>query len=340
MERRDYSIDLIKTLAIFSVILIHIGSAAMAQAVGSFGWIAGLLWTSPARAAVPLFLMCSGALLLDPGRELTLKKLFSRNLLHILVAMLFWAMAYQVYHLAAARSLTAGSLWQACKETLLFRQEFHLYYLHITLLLYLFLPVLRVLTAHATRRQLEYALVLWFLFGILYPTVRDLWPFRLLGGIPVQWRVNMTYAALGYALLGHYLRRYPLALRWSRLAFWAGLAVVLGGTWALSVRDGALNTRMQEGMTIGPALMAAGVFAWAQGRRMPEGIIGRDVAFVGRASFCVYLVHVFCYYLLQPLCARMPALLGIPVCAALNLALSLAAYGMLSRFRWAKRWLI
>ncbi len=96
------------------------------------------------------------------------------------------------YHLVSAGSLTAAALYRACKELLLFRHESHLYYLHIAILIYLCVPLLRILTAHADRRQLTYALALWFALGIVYPTVRPLWPFRLLSGIPQQYALNMT----------------------------------------------------------------------------------------------------------------------------------------------------
>lgn len=53
-------------------------------------WLAGLLWSALSHAAVPLFLMASGALLLDPTRELSLKKLYTKNFPRLLAAMLVW----------------------------------------------------------------------------------------------------------------------------------------------------------------------------------------------------------------------------------------------------------
>ena len=80
---------------------------------------------------MPVFFLCSGALLLDPDRDLSLRKLWGRNILHILLAMWVWAFAYKVYGLLPGGISLAG-LWQGAKEVLLFHHEFHLYYLHIS----------------------------------------------------------------------------------------------------------------------------------------------------------------------------------------------------------------
>lgn len=67
--QRDVSVDLVKTLAIVSVLLIHVSAPGLSGAeVGSPRWLTCLFWDSISRMAVPLFLMASGALLLDPER--------------------------------------------------------------------------------------------------------------------------------------------------------------------------------------------------------------------------------------------------------------------------------
>ncbi|MGI6197065.1 MAG: hypothetical protein ACOYIO_08330 [Eubacteriales bacterium] len=49
-------------------------------------------------------------------------------------------------------------------------------------------------------------------------------PFTLLSGMTPQYLINMTYASVGYGLLGWYLRAYPLPLTVAVLAA-GGLAV-------------------------------------------------------------------------------------------------------------------
>ncbi len=90
---RDVGIDLLKTIAILGVIMIHMCSGGYSNTIPSFDWLSSVFWGSITRASVPIFFMCSGALLLTPYKEVSLKKLYTRNLLHIVVAMFVWALA-------------------------------------------------------------------------------------------------------------------------------------------------------------------------------------------------------------------------------------------------------
>ena len=71
-EQRNLPVDCAKSLAISFVLLIHAPADVLrGGAVGSGYWLEGLFWNSLSRGAVPLFLLCSGALFLDPDRPVT-----------------------------------------------------------------------------------------------------------------------------------------------------------------------------------------------------------------------------------------------------------------------------
>ena len=72
---RNRTVDLVKTLAIGGVVLIHVAAPPLSVALtGSGDWLAALFWGTVSRASVPLFLMASGTLLLSPEKPLSLKK--------------------------------------------------------------------------------------------------------------------------------------------------------------------------------------------------------------------------------------------------------------------------
>lgn len=338
-KARDRGVDLIKAVAIFAVLVIH--SCAYTDPVGSARWTGAVLLGSLARPAVPLFLMCSGALMLPPERDLTAKRLWLHHFPRLLAAMLFWAMGYKAFALLRAGALTLPALWQAAKEVLCFNQEFHFYYIHMMLLVYAALPVTRVFVRAATRRQTEYALLFWFVTGILIPTLRSYWPFTLLGATS-RYYMNMTYASVGYGLLGWYLTVYPPKkwLAWTAAA--AGFAMALGGTLLRSLRTGELDTLWWEGMTVGVMLFAAGAFCLL--RRAALRMRRTDtVRFVSEGSFCVYLVHVFFLYIFRALgftgVSFFP-LAAVPALAAALLACSLALYAVLRKIPVVNRWLL
>lgn len=340
---RSRAMDLLKTLAIFFVIIIHAAYDGYAHPVGSFPWLSTVFWGSLARPAVPLFLMVSGALMLDPGRELPLKKLWGKNILRIVVAMLVWAVVYKIWVLYQAHSLTAAALWHGIKEVLLLKHHFHLYYLQILLLVYALLPLTRFFAAHAGRRELEYALILWAVLGILYPFARSFWPVSLLTGIPVHWALTMPWAAAGYGLAGYRLRQKPLPRKWAILLLLVGFAGVFSGTVAMSAAQGSLSEAFYGGMSPCVMFMAFGLFSLALSADRQPARPSRVLTAVSNSTLCVYLVHVIFLNLFEQhglTVNVLPCLVSIPLISLLCFGVSWVVYWILSRIPVVRRWLI
>lgn len=350
VKGRALAPDVIKLAACAGVIVIHTSGYGLSLfETGSFEWLSCTFWDCLARFAVPVFFMCTGALMLAPERRLTGRDIFRRYFLRVLVILLVWAWLYYVYNVAGTYLFTGrlepGWLWNSVRETLRFNHHLHLYYLQILLLLYAALPVLRALVRGATERELDWAVFLWAVLGICWPLFR-LWPpLAWLGGITAQYPLNMCWSAMGYALLGYVMSSRPA--RRERLgryiaALALGFAVTFGGTVFMSIRNGAVFEAFMEGMSPGPALMAYGLFGAARcvfdGRESTPRL-----ARLVKASFCVYLAHhafVMAFRQLGFDLTVMPPLLAVPVQGAAVFALSLAAWWVLSKIPFVNRHLI
>ena len=92
--------DFLRALAITGVILIHVSTGGFSRPPGSFDWLSALFWASVSRASVPIFLMLTGALMLDPRRELTIRQLWLRKIPRLLAALLAWALIYRLWRMA------------------------------------------------------------------------------------------------------------------------------------------------------------------------------------------------------------------------------------------------
>lgn len=351
-NRRQAVPDILKCLGCISVIVIHTASQSMSSLpIPSFNWVCAVLWGCLCRPAVPVFLMVTGALLLDPAKEMSLWRIYEHYFLRILLCLLIWAFAYQLYFIAGYwilyRQFDPAWFVDAVKSVLTFDHHMHLYYLQLLLVLYIFLPLLRTFTAHAGRETQRYILVVWFVLGIIFPFLYKFPPFSGITGIPGQYPISMTYASFGYALMGRYLRNTEIKRRdlgrWLAL-FIAGFALVFGVTVAVSMAQGRLYQDFLDGFTPGVALMAIGAYGSASAL-----FSGRDsasmpkVRALSRASFCVYLSHHFFVMLLRTYLYRAYTwfcLLVIPAQAAVVLAASLLVYVILSKIPWVKNHLI
>ena len=149
---RIAAVDYAKTLAIVCVVMIHVSSEVLlGRQIGSAAWLEGLFWSSLARGAVPLFLMCSGVLFLDRSGGLSVRRIWKRNIPHILLALLVWAAVYKLVPRFLHEKLTAEALRTILLELLCGQHEGHLYFLHIMLLVYAALPVTYTFAANADR---------------------------------------------------------------------------------------------------------------------------------------------------------------------------------------------
>ncbi|MDA3767000.1 acyltransferase family protein [Lactobacillus delbrueckii] len=115
---------------------------------------------------MPVFIMISGAIFLNPDFDLSWEKLFKKYLRRIIVSYLIWQLIYCGWYYFAK----GGDLVTVAK--FLIGSYDHLWYLPMIAGLYLVTPLLRPL---ARRRQLlEYYLLLSQLFAWLLPTGLDL----------------------------------------------------------------------------------------------------------------------------------------------------------------------
>lgn len=348
--RRELAPDILKLIAAFAVILIHVsGQGVLSYATDTFGWYSCTLWDSLARFAVPVFFMCTGALMLSPARTLTPGRIWKHYFLRVLGILMFWAWAYYVVTVVGQRVLYGWWeehwLLNSVLETLRFNHHLHLYYLQMLLLFYAVLPVLRVFVRGASDRDLEYAVGLWGVLGILMPLLVRYPPFKWLGGVTGFYVINMAWSACGYALLGWLMsarepqRRY---LSVYLLTFAAGLLFTFCGTVAATKLSGSVNTDFMEGMSPGPCAMAVGLFGAVR-----CACAGREstprIAVLVKASFCVYLIHHFFIMAFRAVgfdVMLFAPILEIPAEAAVVALLSLGGWWVLSRIPFVRDHLI
>ena len=346
---RNVPVDAAKTVAIFGTLLIHASAAGgFAGAVGSFGWTSALFWNCLIRCAVPLFLLCSGALMLAPEKPVTASSVWKRYIPRMLIALLFWAGAYSGLELLLTKLRTGvlelAAIQAAAKNLLLFNHKNHLYYLHIILLVYAVLPITRFFVAKADRRLLHYALGVWFILSRVYPTLRAFPPFNSLWGIPSQYVINLTWGAVGLGVLGHVIGQEAPNRRPRDFAvlYLLGTVLTFGCTLLQSLRTGALAEMFLQGNAPGVYLQAAGIYGFcvsALHRRAECSALET----VSRASFCIYLVHLF---FLDFLTGRgfaagiYPPIWAVPVLVAVMFAAGFAVWLVLRRIPLVNRYLI
>ncbi|WP_010146097.1 acyltransferase [Serinicoccus profundi] len=226
-------ISWLRCVAVYGVVLIHtVGATATAGADGAVGpvdgWVARAL-DLPFVWVVPVFVMVSGALTLDPARFRGTGEFVRKRVWRLVPALVVWNLVYLTYLGLTRPGWLAGPA-DALQRVLVGQVAPHLYFFWIVLGLSLLTPVLVPWIDRTGRRE-------WVLAGVVAYAVPilSLWPLGP-GGEPV----GVTHAAwtwwlpyLGAYLLGWGLRGVRLPTRWVPvlLALVLALAVLLTWQW-------------------------------------------------------------------------------------------------------------
>ena len=217
-------VDLIRTFAIVLVLVLHASTETVTvfnqmSPEGVTLWWTTNIYDSLARPAVPLFVMLSGALLLQPSKlGESLSVFFKKRLNRIALPFVFWGAAYFAWRaFVNGETLTANSIVQG----VLTGPYNHFWFLYLLVGLYLLTPVLRVLVAYIKRRTFSYLMILWFLGTAIVPLL------GLFSGYHLNSNVFIITGWLGYYLMG----AYSLKTRIRPIILYATLA--LGFVWTI-----------------------------------------------------------------------------------------------------------
>lgn len=197
-KKRIFYFDEIRALAILFVILIHVSKwFAAAETPQSLYWCFSSFLAALGNIGVPLFLMISGALLLN--REFEFKDFFKRRFSRIFIPFVFWILIIMIFKFTVMRY--DFSLEEIFIIT--FKDGF-VWFVWMLVGIYLFYPVINSYIQDFEMKGCEYFLTIWLFTMILYTL--NIYP------IP---NLELSYFAgyLGYFVLGYYLSNKKFKLK-------------------------------------------------------------------------------------------------------------------------------
>ena len=234
---RAIPVDLIRTLAIVGVILLHAANEVITvHQVNPYevlGWWMIDIYQTLGRVGVPLFVMLTGALLLQPSKIEPVGGFFKKRWARIGLPLIFWGAIYFAWdYFADHLTVTSGFIFQG----ILSGPYFHFWYLYMLVGLYLLTPILRLVVAHATREIFKYLFAVWLLCALFIPIPGIIGAFYIDGNL-------LTFPLwAGYFVLGAYLVNVKMNRRVLLGIVMFGLALTVVGTFLLLGPVGGQHT--------------------------------------------------------------------------------------------------
>ena len=281
--------DGIRIVAVLAVVGVHASGMAVVRyaALPAVQWWIANVIDSACRWAVPVFVMLSGALLLDPARHTSWAEFYGKRLRRIGVPLVVWTAFYLAWAFAfLGEPVTPDWVAEKLYHGLTYN---HLYFLFLILGLYAVTPLLRIAIG-ARGGSAEWTIAAVTLGLAAFGVLQDRIPSNAL---------TLFVPYIGYYVVGHVLAARPISRRataFATAAFAVATGVIATGTASRLARWGIDDWRALGLYDyLGPAVMIQSIAAFAVLRavfsREGRGPIPRVTKQLSVAVFGIYLVH-------------------------------------------------
>lgn len=334
-------INSLRLIALLAVIVLHTAAIPLGQygLIPINSWLTANFYNSLVRFAVPVFVMITGALLLH--REYELGAFLKKRLSRVVAPFLFWSLVYITYSWYNETIVFNGDTWTNVKQVLhelKYGSSYHLWYVYMLIGLYFIIPVISKFVRNASKREIEYFLLLWLIVMVISkPYLTQVNP-----------QVDLHYFAgyVGYLVLGHYLTfnivNRKRLLPGMFMLFVVVLCLIFGGTYLLYKYTGLITLLYEP---LGPAIVLLASSVFLMGRftkvRIPA-YITKAKDFACEYNFGIYLSHALVLYVLSDLGINYQLctpLISIPVTAIICFALSLLLVWLLKKIPVIGSWI-
>lgn len=345
-EQTSIAVDLIRALAIVLVITVHaaIEPHPIVQEMNlaeAYRWFTVNTFNSLAMPSVPLFVMLSGALLLQPTKVEPIRVFLRKRIVRLGWPFIFWGTVYFAWRWFANQEvLSASSVIQG----LLTGPYYHFWFLYMLFGLYLLTPVLRVVTANAERKTIKYFLALWFFGVAIIPLL------VLLSGFAIEGKLFAITGWVGYFLLGYYLLATRIRSSTLCAVLLGGFLLTILGTYAVTALIGGYTSLFfLDNMSVSVILASSSLFMLLL-KLSPSNIetrfprVNKLVQAMGQNTLSIYLLHVIILESFQrgyfgfPISVNtITPIVEIPLITTLTLFVSLGIVLLLKRIPFLKR---
>ena len=270
--------DIIRVLAIYFVILVH--------SLGASAKNAFPLSSSIASTCVPLFIMLSGALLLDKKENYSY--FYKKRFLRLILPWITWTLIY--FGIKFLQNPTPDFI----KTLSLFSSTLtSFWFLPMIAALYIITPALRIFTVNAKPKDMFFIILLWFLSISVLPYYKNsfAFPFYVDDGI-----VRQVFTYLGYYLLGAAIIKIKLPrLRVLLFGLAFGISLSLINYYIRTVNNLPLPFFSFSYIFPGVVISSAAVFLIVKSLNKNLNSLNKQVKLLiislSTASFGIFFIH-------------------------------------------------
>lgn len=331
-----YYLNMIRIIACVLIIFVHTTatSSIYNSSPQSISWQIMCFFNSIGHIGVPLFVMISGALCLDPKRNFTIAKAIKKGgfYLFLYYAIIFlYNLSFYLENLTLFNGLSPTTFYNnVIKNTFAANGIYHLWYLPMIAFLYFMTPIVRSLVIK--KEIMRFFLCLFIVSTIIFPTLFKFdFPLKetiaiFYNSIPLQ---PLT-GYLGYYILGYYLHHYNNDLnRKKQFMLWISTFISISITVSLCCIDAYIknipSSLMSDPFSLSMFISSISIFLLIKMYFFSANKYCDLIFTFSKLTFGIYLIHP---YFINPLLkfeqyySSLSPLLLIPLLSIFIIAIS------------------
>ncbi len=285
--------------------------------------------------AVPVFLMITGYLLLNPEKDISSVKIIKYVKRMLLVLLIFGLIYCLIESFVKYRNEDVKKVIPDAIINLLTGNSWdHMWYIYMLIGIYILTPIIRAYIRVASDKELKGLLIVLFVMTIIVPSIGSY------TGIYVS-NMNLFYAPyVFYYLFGYSVKKVNISIKkWIII----GICGVMGALISIVIGKPQANSVFAYN-NICIALIAMSLFSVSYLRYKTESVKemqSKIIEFISKRSFCIYLVHPFFLNILVKVMhiysTDLPIVIGEAFFWGIAMLGSLIAYEILSRLPIIKK---
>ena len=294
--RKQTYLEVLRCVALLLVVSIHVVAIPIQNwTINPGTWYSAysLIYTV-GNFGVPLFLMISGSLLLNPERDISLEKIYKKMIPRILIPLLFFGYCFALLEIFFnTRTFDASMFVESVLRVLNKNSWGHLWYLYLLTGIYLILPVLRVLLDKVTDKQLEYLMGVLCFLGFIIPTI------NVIFGTTISLEQPKPLCHITFFIMGYVISRYYTSKKFKNYLYLSGM-ISLATLLVFGMFAGKINyecyTMLARYDGIFVFAVASMIFLLFTDKKdviekSVRGFGGEYIMSLADCSFGIYLIH-------------------------------------------------
>lgn len=345
-QTRLFHFDILRIIAAFSVVMLHSASQFWYELpVTDTNWIITNSYNALFRFGVPIFVMISGALFLNPEKEINIKRLYSHNIIRILVVFLVWSCIYGLYDCKNFDHSTIT--WKDYLREMIMGR-YHLWFLPMIAGIYCIIPILHSFVKHTEKKVLQYFLSLFFIFQIGIYTLKAFISQKEFLYLLELIDIPMVCSYVGYFILGYYLAYIGIDKKYHKLLYISAVIsaicnVILGNVLAQKAGTPLATVYDSYGAFTCIIVIAIYVYFTAhKDRFLLHGMPSKIIRELSACTFGIYVMHVGLMEILKSIGFHpltVPMIIGVPLFSILCFLICTAIAAILRRIPFIGKYL-